>query len=193
MRLLVLYLRSRQIPVAVAAMIGCIGALWAVGRAVEELDPATLAGLGLVVGIAVSGPGLAGADIDLERTAAIPWPPRRALHIIILGVVTGVATLVAFSGNLDEPATQIARNAAGMSGLIALAAATFGVDRAWVVPLVWTLLAWMLQGAAWSGPAPALHGMLTWMAQSSDSWPAALAAGFLAAVGTISYARWGPR
>ena len=51
----------------------------------------------------------------------------------------------------------------------------------------------MLQGAALSeAVGTKLHQLLTWMAQPSNSWPAAITAGVLVAVGTLAYSRSGP-
>jgi hypothetical protein len=193
LRLLVLYLRSRRLPVAVVATAATAVGLSAVGHAAEA-EAARLALLAIVAGVAAAGPGLAGADIELDRTAAIVWAPRRAVHVIGAAVVTGAATLIAFTGGLDVSTAQIARDALGMSGLVALGVAVLGAERAWVLPTLWTLLGWMLLVVAPPGSHPAtLHTVVTWMVQDSGSTASAVTAVAVAAVGTLAYVLVGPR
>jgi hypothetical protein len=73
---LALYLRSRSAPVTLAVMLGCAVGLWALGHAVDEpYRRGRLALLATLLAIAAVAPGLAGADIDLDRVAAFAWPP----------------------------------------------------------------------------------------------------------------------
>lgn len=191
MRLLLLYLRSRQVPAALAAAVGSVAVLWWLGQATD--DPtvhATLALLAVAAGTAAAGSGLAGADIDLDRTAAIAWPPRRAAHVLAVGAaIIGIVAATALTGHQLAPARQIARDAVGMSGLVALGAATLGASRAWVVPLTWTLLVLLWVPAA----AATYQQVLTWMLQPVASKPAAITASVLGVTGILAYAVLGPR
>jgi hypothetical protein len=191
MRLLLLYLRSRQVPAALAAAAGCVAVLWWVGQATG--DPtvrATLALLAVAAGAAAAGAGLAGADVDLDRSAAIAWPPRRAAHVVAVGAaIVGVVAATALTGDQLAPAGPVVRDAAGMSGLVALGAATLGADRAWVVPLTWTLLALLWAPAA----ASTFQQVLAWMLQPAASAPAAITASVLVVAGVLAYAILGPR
>jgi hypothetical protein len=196
MRLLVLYLRSRQVPAALAAAVGSVAVLWSVSQATDDPTArATLALLAVAAGTAAAGSGLAGADIDLDRTAAIRWPPRRAAHVVAAGAaVMGMVAATAFTGDQLAPAAQVTRDAIGMSGLIALGAATLGASRAWVPPLTWTLLAWSHPVLSWPSPATATYQqVLTWMLQPADTTPAIVTALILGVTGVLAYAVLGPR
>jgi hypothetical protein len=196
MRPLVLYLRSRQVPAALAAAVGSVAVLWSASQATDDPSArATLALLAVAAGTAAAGSGLAGADIDLDRTAAIRWPPRRAAHVIAAGAaVIGMVAATALTGDQLAPVAQVTRDAIGMSGLIALGAATLGASRAWVPPLTWTLLAWTHPALSWPSPATAAYQqVLTWMLQPADTTPATVTALILGVTGVLAYAILGPR
>jgi hypothetical protein len=191
MRPLVLYLRSRQVPAALAMAVAGAAVLWWLGRGAD--DPAVralLALLAVVAGTAAAGAGLAGADIDLDRSAAIAWPPRRAAHVVaVAAAVAGIVAATALTGDQLAPARQVARDAVGMTGLVALGAATIGAGRAWVVPLTWTLLALFRVPAATS----TCQQVLAWMLQPASSAPATITASALGVTGVLAYAILGPR
>jgi hypothetical protein len=192
MRLLVLYLRSRSLALAVAAALGSVVASWSIGRATDHRAAGVLALLAVVAATLAAGPGLAGPDIDLDRTAAIPWPPRRAAHVVAAGAaVVGMVTATWFTGDQLAPAEQITRDAIGMTGLIAFGAATLGANRAWIPPLSWTLLSWTLMEVPWPSPAT-YRQVLTWMLQPVDATPATVTALVLGATGVLAYAVLGP-
>jgi hypothetical protein len=192
MRPLVLYLRSRNVPLAVAAAVGGVAALWSIDRATDHRVAGVLALLAVVAATLAAGPGLAGADIDLDRTAAIPWPPRRAAHVVAAGAaVIGMVTATWLTGDQLAPAAQVTRDSIGMTGLIALGAATLGASHAWIPPLSWTLLSWTAVSLPW--PLPATHRqVLTWMLQPADATAAMVTALVLGAAGVLAYAALGP-
>jgi hypothetical protein len=191
MRLLVLYLRSRNVPLAVAAALGSVAGLWSIDRATDHRAAGVLALLAVVAATLAAGPGLAGADVDLDRTAAIPWPARRAAHVVAAGAaVIAIVAATGLTGEQLAPAAQVARDAIGMTGLIALGAATLGANHAWVPPLYWTLLAWTVMALPW--PATSRQ-VLTWMLQPADATPAIVTALVLGATGVLAYAVLGPR
>jgi hypothetical protein len=192
MRLLVLYLRSRKVPLAVAAAVGSVAALWSIDRATDHRVAGVLALQAVVAAALAAGPGLAGADIDLDRTAAIPWPPRRAAHVVAAGAaVVGVVAATWFTGEQLAPAAQVTRDAIGMTGLIALGAATLGASQAWIPPLSWTLLSWTVMALPWPSPAT-YRQVLTWMLQPAQATPATVTALVLGATGVLAYAVLGP-
>lgn len=196
MRLLVLYLRSRQVPTAFVVAVFSVAALWALNlRAAGTPAGALPAVLAVITGAAAAGPGLAGADLDLDRTAAIAWPPRRAAHIIAVGAtVIGIVTATALTTRPIAPTAQIVRDTVGMSGLVALGAATLGATLAWIPPAIWTLLASTLLATTWAAPAESTSQlMLTWMFQPTTATPATITATLLGATGTLTYAILGPR
>jgi hypothetical protein len=169
--------------------------LWSLSQATDDPTArATLALLAVVAGAAAAGSGLAGADIDLDRTAAIAWPPRRAAHVIVGGAaVIGIVTATAFTGDQLAPTAQVTRDAIGMIGLIALGAATLGAGRTWIPPLTWTLLAWTLPDLPWSSLATTTYQqVLTWMVQPAETTSATITAVILGAAGALTYAILGP-
>jgi hypothetical protein len=192
MRPLLLYLRSRNVPLAVAAAVGGVAVVWSIDRATGHRVAGVLALLAVVAAALAAGPGLAGADIDLDRTAAIPWPPRRAAHVVAAAAaVIGMVTATWFTGDQLAPAAQVTRDAVGMTGLIALGAATLGANQAWIPPLSWTLLSWTVVALPW--PLPATYRqVLTWMLQPADATPAIVTALVLGATGVLAYAVLGP-
>lgn len=193
MRLLVLYLRSRQAPLATTGAVGSVAALWQVNQATDRRMAGLLALLAVVAATAAAGPGLAGRDLDLDRTAAIAWPPWRTAHMITAGVaVIGIVTATALTGEQLAPAGQVIRDATGMAGLLALGAASLGADRAWILPLAWTLLGETVALRLWSPPATAYQQTLTWMHQPTASATAAVTAAVLGVTGILTYAIVGP-
>jgi hypothetical protein len=192
MRLLALYLRSRSLPLAVAAALGGVAALWSIDGATDHRVADLLAPLAVVAATLAAGPGLAGPDVDLDRAAAIRWPPRRAAHVVAAGAaVVGMVAATWSIGEQPVSAAQVTRDAIGMTGLVAFGAATLGATRAWVPPLSWTLLSWSVMAL----PSPAagtFRQVLTWMLQPADSRPAMVTALVLGATGVLAYAVLGP-
>jgi hypothetical protein len=195
-RPLTLYLRSRAVPVSAAAVLACAVALWALGLAVDHPQGRVLVALlvALAATIAIA-PGLAGADHDLDRASAIAWPPRRAAHMVVAGAaVVGLLAATSLAGEQMAGTGQIARNVAGLTGLVAFGAVMVGAARAPLVPMIWTVL--VLQYAPPMGEPPtrpAYKVMLTWMVQPADARAAMIAAVVLAAAGTLAYAVLGSR
>lgn len=186
-RWLPLYLRSRRIPLAAPislATIAAVALLWSALADRPEVDPG-LAALTLVLALAPLIPTLAGDDAALEKTAALPWPPRRVLHLIGGGAFVAVMLLGARAVGTDfGPAWQILRNSAGLAGLIGLGVALLGTRLAWAAPIAWSALQAML--AAPGGPG--WRESLFWLIQPTDSVPAALTAAALLAAGVSTYA-----
>src|SRR5262245_24972102 len=132
MRALSLYLRSRAVPATVAVVLGCAGAMWALGLAVHHPLARALAALLITLAATTAiSRGLAGPDHDLDKAAAIAWPPRRAAHIIVAGVaVLGLLAAAALAGKPMADMGQLLRNVAGLTGVLALAAVLLGAARA---------------------------------------------------------------
>ncbi len=184
MRLLSLYLRSRQIPAALAAAFVATAGLWLVGISSSVQARPTLAVLAIGFGVAVFGAGLGGADPDLERTAALRWPPLRAAHVLTVAAL--VAAAVVATGL--APTEVVLRNALGLAGLTALGAAVLGRQLSWCFPLAWA-------GGASVMPAmsqPAIMQVFTWPAQPWSS-TTALVTALAAATAGLSYVVAGAR
>lgn len=196
MRALALYLRSRAAPASAAVLLGCAMALWALCLAIDHPQGRELATLLVALAATTAiAPGLAGADPDLDRAAAIAWPPRRAAHLIVAGVaVFGALAATALVGEQSADAGQIARNVAGLTGLVALGAVGFGAARASLLPVLWTVLVlWWAPPMGVPPTGPPYRVMLTWMVQPAGTQPAVMAAVVLAAAGTVAYALFGSR
>jgi hypothetical protein len=195
-RPLALYLRSRAVPATALALLGCAVGLWALGLAVDHPQGRGLAALLVALAATTAiAPGLAGPDHDLDQASAIAWPPRRAAHVIAAGAaVVGLLAATALAGEEMASTGHIARNVAGLAGLVALGATVFGADRAPLVPVIWTVL--VLRYAAPMGEPPTrptYKVMLTWMVQPIETRAATVAAVVLAAAGTLAYAVLGSR
>ena len=87
---MILHLRARRVPVALAAAVGTTALIWALwlifsdGRDVADL----VVVLTVALMVSALSTTLAGPDEDLERTAALRWPRWRAVHLLAaVGVV----------------------------------------------------------------------------------------------------------
>jgi len=187
-----LYARSRRLPASAAVSAGvvlAIGQTWSLTTPGGEVHP-SLAVLTVTAAAVPFVRTLAATDPALEKTAAMPWPPRRLLHLIAVAVfVTGVLILSQLLGTDFGPAAMLTRNAAGMIGLLGLGAALVGAGYAWHLPVVWTAMQCFLFK---SGGSPVRQGLF-WLVQEPGSRPAAITAGVLFLAGAIAYAaRFGP-
>ena len=184
-----LYARSRRIPVT----LGLLGAitvltwtLWSVFSNTREVGlPMIL--LTVLLMVAAVSATLAGPDDALDRTAALPWARRRALHLLAaLAVIVALLLLTLVTGAQFTPFTIVLRDAVGLLGLLALGAATVGAAKSWFLPLVWTMFAAVYPLAGRWGE------LATWQAQVPDHRPAAILAAVLGLSGLIAYAVAGP-
>ena len=188
MRWLGLYLRSRQAALNTGMALGAVAALGLLATTTgTPMARTVLALFAVTMAVAVAAPSLAGPDPALERTAALDWRWRRAVHVVALGAVTAGA--VAVVGVIaDVPGAVVVRNAAGLTGLAALGATTLGGGLAWSVPVGWSVAGVAALLAARIPPAP----LLTWPVQPADSGAAMVAACVLGAAGLAAYALAGP-
>jgi hypothetical protein len=196
MRLLLLYLRSRRVPAALAVAVSVVAAVWWIDQLTDHRMTGALGLLAVVAGAAAAGPGLAGHDVHLDRTAAIGWPPRRMAHLFAAGgIVIGLVAATALTGDRLAPAGEIVRDTGGMVGLLALGAVMFGGGRAWIPPLTWTLASLTALRQLWppAPDAPTYQHVLTWMLQPAESTSAGWTAAGLAVTGILAYAIAGPR
>lgn len=196
MRPLALYLRSRAVPATAATVLGCAMALWALGLAIDHPQGRGLTALLVALAATTAiAPGLAGPDHDLDRASAIAWPPRRAAHVIVAGAaVVGLLAATALAGEKMAGTSQIARNVAGLVGLVALGACVLGAARAPLLPVVWTVLVLPYAPPMGAPPTrPTYKIMLSWMVQPMEARAATVAAIVLAATGTLAYAVLGSR
>jgi hypothetical protein len=183
-----LYLRSRYVPTAVLvsfASVAVVLALWLIWSDDAEVRP-DLAALTVLAALAPWIRTLASHDNDLEKTAAMPWPPRRVLHLVAVGVVVAGALLCTqLVGVHFGAAGQVVRNCVGLAGLIGLCVALFGTGLASIPMTTWVAV----QASAGVPGGQPWRQSLFWMMQSQDSGPAAVTAAALFLAGVIAYAR----
>ncbi|WP_430782855.1 hypothetical protein [Actinoplanes sp. G11-F43] len=185
-RWLPLYLRSRRVPLAVtvsAAAVTVVGVTWRAFAGRPEVHT-SLAVLTAVLVLAPLISTMSGDDDELESTAALRWPPRRALHLAGIALVTFVLIAGAGPAGVDlGSAGQILRNSAGLAGLAGIGVALAGVQFAWLAPVVWAGV------QAMGSPGHEMWSqMVFWLLQPAASRPSALLAGALAVTGLIAYA-----
>jgi hypothetical protein len=187
-----LYVRSRRIPAAVAvslAAVAVVVASWSVWSDDAEVPP-NLAALTVLFALVPWIRTLASHDDELEKTAAIAWPPRRVLHLVAVGAVVAAALLGAQVADIRFGAVgQVVRNSIGLAGLIGVSVALLGTVLAAIPPIIWVAV----QAIAGASGGPAWRQSLLWVMQPTDSRAAAVTAGVLFLAGTAAYAvRVGP-
>ncbi|MER5872338.1 hypothetical protein [Streptomyces sp. NPDC002044] len=190
MRWSALYARSRQAPASLAAVAVGAVALCALARlgGGGPGDP-RLATLLLAAGATALSVGLGGQDLALDRTAAIRWMPRRALHVLLCAALIGAVLLaVRTAGGQPAGVEFTVRNSAGLMGLVAIGAAWGGSPYAWIPPFAW------LSASLVAPPATDVATqVLTWMLLPPGTPAGTWTAVTLAVTGTAVYAAGGPR
>ncbi|WP_433116889.1 hypothetical protein [Micromonospora sp. CA-246542] len=185
---MILHLRARRVPVALAASVSAAALIWALWLTLSTERDVILLLVVLTVTLMVAALSttLAAPDEDLERTAALRWPWRRAGHLLAaLALVLVVLLATQPTGARFGPTALLVRDAAGLLGLTALCATVAGAARAWFLPVGWAVAAAMF-------PQPGTWGTLaTWPGQPHDSRPAAVVAAVLAVTGVMAYAMRG--
>ncbi|RAJ69891.1 hypothetical protein K378_01047 [Streptomyces sp. Amel2xB2] len=190
MRWALLYARSRQVPASLAAMVISAAAVWALARDghAGPSDP-RLPALALAAGTTAASVGLGGQDVALDRTAAIRWAPRRAVHVLLIGTV--VAAVLSAVQTLGEDLAALAfvvRDGAGLTGLAALGAVLLGAQHAWTLPTAWLAFTFVAPPSTYVPTQVA-----TWMLLAPGTPAATWTALTLALVGTAVYAVAGPK
>jgi hypothetical protein len=185
MRFVTLYLRSRQVPAALAIALVCAVLVTQLKSESSSQQGFVSTLLALALGLAVLGYGLGGPDAELERTAAVAWFPRRAAHVVAMAVVVAGAVLL----GSDVPAGVVLRDAAGLAGLTALTASLLGRQLAWTLPIAWTAVATVLAPVS---DAPVVRA-LSWPMQAPDDLTASIIAFVLGVGGLVLYAARGSR
>ena len=192
MRWLGLYLRSRRVPLALSVATAATALVWALWRAWSGTPTVNvrLVILTVMIAVAAAGATLGGADSDLDRTASINWPLRRAAHLVLAAAaIGGPLLLTALTPTRFAPAGLVLRDVVGLLGLTALGAALLGPGRAWIAPLTWTLItALPLVGPGGSRTTQ----VVGWLIQPAGG-TAAACAGVLALAGLMTYALRGCR
>ena len=185
-----LYLRSRRLPAAVAGSLAAVAVTWLAWSAATDRREVSQSLTILTVTLALAPliPTLAGDDDALESTAALRWPPRRALHLVAcFAVVAAALAVTRATGAWFGPTGEVVRDSAGLTGLIGLSATLLGTRLAWA-----PLTGWAAVQVLFTPPAG--NAALFWLIQPATSRPAAITASVLLAAGVLTYARRpGPR
>lgn len=194
MRWLALYARSRGVPVALAATVGAVGLAWGGWSWLSDARTANAQAVTLTVMLAVAAFArtLSGPDDGLEGTAAVRWPVRRLVHLVLIGaVIVGLLALTLLTGARFGPVDMVLRNTAGLLGLTALGAALFGVGVCWIAPMTWSIVAVL---PLFDASGRLLPQVAAWLVQPAGTRVATVLAGTLAVAGLVAYAwRGGPR
>ncbi|MFY1618756.1 hypothetical protein [Micromonospora sp. WMMD736] len=185
---MILHLRARRVPLALAASVGVAALNWALWLTLSTERDVVLLLVVLTVTLMVAALSttLAAPDEDLERTAALRWPWRRAVHLLaVLVLVLVVLLATQLTGARFGPTALVVRDSAGLLGLTALCATVVGAARAWFLPVGWAVVAAMFpQSSTWGALA-------TWPGQPHTSRSAAVVAAVLAVTGIVAYAMRG--
>ncbi|KUL31733.1 hypothetical protein ADL15_21385 [Actinoplanes awajinensis subsp. mycoplanecinus] len=169
--------------------------LWAIWTAISPPDtlPAPLAMAAIGFAAVAAGTTLTGADPDLDRTAALPWPTRRALHLALAAlVILGLLLSVAGTAHGYGEPVALVRNCAGALGLISLGAATLGGARSWFYLVPFITIPPFLPISRTTGDG-VLGQILGWPVQAAESTAAGTTAAVLLALGAAGYIRRGSR
>jgi hypothetical protein len=192
MRGLAQHIRARGIPAALLTAAAAIWGLWALWTAISRPStvPAPMAMAATGLAAIAAGTTLTGPDTDLDSTAALPWPPYRALHLTFAGlVILGLLLSVAGTAHEYGHATGLVRNCAGALGLVSLGAATLGGARSWFYLVPWITIPPMLPTTTDS----IISQVLRWPLQPTASTAATATAVILLALGATSYILRGSR
>ncbi|MFH9864398.1 hypothetical protein [Streptomyces sp. NPDC017202] len=148
-----------------------------------------LPGVVLTAGAMALSVGLGGQDLDLDRSAAIRWAPRRAAHVLLGGAIVGAVLLTVQAVGQDLATTAfVARDRAGLAGLAALGAVVAGGRHAWAFPFTWLAFAFLAPPSATSVPVKVATRTLLPTGTPAATWTALC----LAVVGTTLYTLAGP-
>ncbi|BCY08899.1 hypothetical protein [Actinoplanes sp. L3-i22] len=189
------HLRARRVPAAMIGAAGLVWGLWAIWTAISPSGflpaPLSMAAIGFAA-IAV-GTTLTGPDPDLDRTAALPWPTRRALHLTLaaLAILALLLSVAGTAHGYGEPVV-LARNCAGALGLISLGAATLGSARTWFFLVPFLTIPPFLPVTRTAGDS-VLGQILSWPLQPAESGAAGTTAAVLLVLGTADYILRGSR
>ncbi|GAB7108451.1 hypothetical protein JCM4814A_67650 [Streptomyces phaeofaciens JCM 4814] len=189
-----LYARSRALPVTLAALAGTTAfAVWAADRMDTYLDPhrkLPLVALAPLLAAAVIGGSLHTASDELDRTAVRPWWPRRQAQL--LGLTALAAALLPLAVLGDTPGfgpPAMIRNLLGCTGITAAAAAVLGARLSWLPAFGYVTAVYLASGGV-RGRAVTVWA---WPMQPGHEAGAWAAAGGAFLLGTVLYVVRGAR
>jgi hypothetical protein len=186
MRPVVLYVRSRDVPAAVAVLPVVVLLAWSAMHSPWTPLSASLTSLAAVLVITV---GLAGQDPELDRSTALPWPAWRFWHLVLAGVLATIPVLLVQELGPESFGFEfVVRDTAGMVGLAGLAATVIGARFAPAAPVTWWAVSAMMPPSQ-SVPAR----MIAWPGSPPDDAVAMWTAGVLFLSGVTAYVVRGGR
>ncbi len=196
-RWLVLHLRSRRVPGAVAAT-GAITLLswwagsWLMSRPFLSADQARIpvSALGALAVAGVLAAKLGSADEWLDRSTPSPWRTIRAIHLLVAAALG--AAMLALAG-LRQPALfgapTMARGVVGLLALGAIAASVVGARAAWMVVLGYASTVYLAAPRTAGGPA----AVWAWPMQPATIGVSFVTAAVLLGVALVVHAAFGAR
>jgi hypothetical protein len=167
MRLLVLHCRARQVPDTLLATGVLAVAAWLWANSQPDFGDAARALAVLAVSAALVTPGLAGPDVDLDRSMAVPWLRLRLAHVMGGAALCAAATLLALHGGSHS--LLIIRDSLGLTGLYALGVAMLGGQLGWALPFPY-LVASISLGAGTDAPGVSIWGWTTQSPNETSAW-----------------------
>lgn len=190
-RLAGLHLTSRQVPGALALLVGCAALLrlalqlhWTRGdgAAARQMPLLIECAAACVVAVAVRNP-----FGESERTTGRRLPLLRLGTALLLSAsAVGALLLGAVAARLPGGGLGVPRDVAGLVGVGLIAAAVLGGALAWTGPLAYTVVAEFALMEDWQTP-------WMWPARPAHDPGAWLCAGLAFAAGTAVIAARGPR
>ncbi|MCX5393146.1 hypothetical protein [Streptomyces sp. NBC_00094] len=191
-----LYLRSRGLPGALAALLGtAAAAAWAARWLVSLPDFDHTARLPVVILGPLLAAGAIGTSLhtpsdELDRTAVRPWWPRRLAHLLAPTALAVALLALAVPGHAEAfGAPAAVRNTLGLVGVTAAAATLVGARLSWLPPTFYVGVVY-LAAPSDAGGGAVWWGWATRPGPEDGAW--AVAALCLAA-GTALYAWRGAR
>jgi hypothetical protein len=192
-----LYLRTRWVPAAAAAVV--VTALvarwageWLMSRPFLAHEQARIpvSALGALVVAGALATTLDRAHEWLERSTPAPWRRIRAAHLLVAAGLGGAALAAsALSRPEDFGAPAMARGVVGLLGLGALAATVTGGRAAWIVILCYASTVYLAAPREPGGAA----GVWAWPMQPTDVRASYVTAGVLLVAGIAVHAVIGTR
>jgi len=177
---LLLYARSRALPVTLAALAGTTAfAVWGAHSLDAYLDPyrrVPVVALAPLLAAAVIGVSLHTDSGELDRTAVRPWWPRRLTHLLGLTALAAALLPTAVLGDalVFGPPAMI-RNTLGCTGVTAAAAVLLGARMSWLPAFGYVSAVYLASNGA-SGRAVTVWAWPMQPGAQAGAWVAALAA-----------------
>lgn len=186
-----LYLVSRRVPAALAALAVCGAVLGAAlewrriqgrGPGAEQVPLLLEAGAASVIAVTTYSPF---GEPERATGRWLPWL-RLGTALALTGAAVGTLGAGAAAANLPDGTLAIARNVAGITGAGLLSAAVIGGALAWIGPMAYAVVAEYALVAGWTTP-------WIWPARPPHDHGAAICAALVFAAGMTVIAIRGAR